>query len=157
MLLSNALTSWPSPSPSPRVSFTHFPSIPNESGYFQPLSLSIPAPQSLVLKQGAGQRNRLKKKTGVVGRAQLFPVSLPCQYGTLASQALTSPLLGSDPGAVGQHQEWVGHLKTQEQVLKASSKIPEASSEAPCCEADLHTPGGPGSLSQTHCCTSFPG
>lgn len=145
MLLGNGLTSWPSPSPSPRVSFPHFPSIPNESGYFQPLSLSIPAPQSLVLKQGAGrgggrQRNRLKKKTGVVGRAQLSPVSLPCQYGTLASQALTSPLLGSDPGAVGQHQEWVGHLKTQEQVLKASSKMPEASSEAPCCEADpAHT------------------
>lgn len=71
-----------------------------------------------------------------MGRAQLFPVSLPCRYGTLTSHALTSPLLGSDPGAVGQHQEWVGHLKTQEQGLKASSKMPEAPSEAPCCEAD---------------------
>lgn len=62
MLLSNGLTSWPSPSPSPRVSFPYFPSIPNESGYFQPLSLSIPAPQSLVLKQGAGRGGWTKEQ-----------------------------------------------------------------------------------------------
>lgn len=62
MLLGNGLTSWPSPSPSPRVSFPHFPSIPNESGYFQPLSLSIPAPQSLVLKQGAGRGGWTKEQ-----------------------------------------------------------------------------------------------
>lgn len=90
------------------------------------------------MQKRGGEKKKEQAKEEDQGRGQgpAPPCASPCQYGTLTSQTLTSPLLGSDPGAVGQHQEWVGHLKTQEQVLKASSKMPEASSEAPGCEAD---------------------
>lgn len=89
-----------------------------------------PSPPLKVLCKSGGKKKEQAKEEDQ-GRGQ--GPAPPC---VLTSQTLTSPLLGSDPGAVGQHQEWVGHLKTQDQVLKASSKMPEASSEALGCEAD---------------------